>query len=70
MPVFSCDLGKRAEGDIPSIQQGRRGLYLCWGAQICYDTPPGQGHDDDDDEDDDVDDIIMVLMSDDDGELK
>ena len=43
------DLGKRAEGDIPCVQQGRRGLHLCWGAQVCHDPPAGQGWEDDGD---------------------
>ena len=43
------DLGKRAEGDIPRVQQGRRGLHLCWGAQVCHDPPAGQGWEDDGD---------------------
>ena len=55
--------GKRAEGDLPCVQQGRRGLYLRGGAQIRYDSPSREGDDDDadgnDDDDDDEDDFYF-----------
>ena len=61
--MISCDLGKRAKGDVPCVQQGRRGLHHCGGAQVCLDSPAGEGHHDDrDDDDDDSDDIAMVMI--------
>ena len=35
--------GKRAEGDVPRVQQGRRGLHHRGGAQVRLDPPAGQG---------------------------
>ena len=34
---------ERAEGDVQGVQQGRRGLHHCGGAQVCLDPPARKG---------------------------
>ena len=48
IPLHDNGPGKRAEGDVPGVQQGRRGLHLRGGAQVRHDPPAGQGDGDGD----------------------